>query len=105
MDLPSSGDLSAHMVLRGARWDCTEATLRVRLCPWHVQDVFEEQEGAKEAGADRRRESGKETWEPEAGSSFVGLGRHRREFGSYSESMPEGRHLSKWARKATQISL
>lgn len=70
---------------------------------WHKQDVFEEQEGAKQAGADGRRESGKGTGEHEAGSSFVELGSHRREFGSYSESMPEGRHLSKWARKATQI--
>lgn len=68
---------------------------------WRGRGVFEEQEGVQQARAGWRSVSSSGSWEPEAGSGFVGLGRHRREFEPHSESMPEERHLSNWARKAT----
>lgn len=45
------------------------------------------------------------SWEAEAGSGFVGLGKTQEGVGSYFESMPERRLLSNWARKATKLSL
>lgn len=50
--------------------------------------------GRSPAGESGQRSvSSRGSWEPEAGSGFVGLGRHRREFELHSENMPEERGI------------
>lgn len=73
----------------------------VRLCGGMARVSSRDRKESSRLEQDGGGKAAARVGKPEAGSSFVGLGRHRREFGPHSESMPEGRHLSNQARKAT----